>query len=349
MTTFTIGCDPEIFLVSKEGQETVPVSAHGVIPGTKEKPFSVKDGAYQVDGMAVEFNTDPVQLYNGEDIFRHKKDRAFEEFNSKVVSVMGQLSAAVRETNPNYGFNISPVQEFPAEYLEKQPDEAKELGCNPDFNAYTLEQNPRPEGEAVNFRTASGHIHVGWGADIPVDHPDHLQICADFVKTADLCIGLYMTILDPEPRRRTLYGCAGAFRPKPYGVEYRTPSNVWINDKETRKAVFELVRVTIECQQRGYSVSSFVPVYNMDDVRTVINKGDYFKAFEILRAVIRNRRGAGSSLANHIKNVFENRCKLEGKTDEFLKLYPKKDAKKKDSALDDMKWYSTSITAALNG
>lgn len=68
---FTIGCDPEIF-VKKNGR---PVSAFGLVQGTKESPQKTKFGAVQVDGMALEINTNPVDLYN------------FEQFNANIVGL----------------------------------------------------------------------------------------------------------------------------------------------------------------------------------------------------------------------------------------------------------------------
>ena len=150
MTEFKIGADPEIFL-TKKGKA---YSAHGVIPGTKKEPYPVHNGAIQVDGMAVEFNVEPVVL----------NPKGFEVFNEKVTSVLGQMKAKVKEFDNNLSFNISSVQDFPEQLLKDQPEEAKELGCDPDYCAYTLEVNPRPDGEVL-FRTASGHIHIGWGAD----------------------------------------------------------------------------------------------------------------------------------------------------------------------------------------
>ena len=52
-----LGADPEAFVVLKDGG--IPVSAHGLLPGTKDKPFPVEKGAVQVDGMAAEFNIEP--------------------------------------------------------------------------------------------------------------------------------------------------------------------------------------------------------------------------------------------------------------------------------------------------
>jgi len=55
MTQILVGCDPEYF-VKKNG---IFQSAHGLIMGDKKNPQKVRNGAVQVDGMAVEFNIDP--------------------------------------------------------------------------------------------------------------------------------------------------------------------------------------------------------------------------------------------------------------------------------------------------
>lgn len=261
---FTVGVDPEIFL-TLDGKA---VSAYGLIEGSKEKPFPVPSGAYQVDGTAVEFNTDPVPLND------------FTTFNAKMVTVMKELQKAV-SAKGDYKFNISPVQDYDQEYLDSLPDESKELGCDPDYNAYTMEENPRPDGERP-FRTGAGHIHVGWGADIPVENREHHEICAGFVKMLDATVGLFMTCIDRDPRRRELYGKAGAYRAKPYGVEYRFPSNVWIQEKVLRRAVHTLVGKAVNYMEAGYSVST-VTGKTEEQIRYILDNGDAILAKQVLR------------------------------------------------------------------
>lgn len=261
---FTVGVDPEIFL-TLDGKA---VSAYGLIEGSKEKPFPVPSGAYQVDGTAVEFNTDPVPLND------------FTTFNAKMVTVMKELQKAV-SAKGNYKFNISPVQDYDQEYLDSLPDESKELGCDPDYNAYTMEENPRPDGERP-FRTGAGHIHVGWGADIPVENREHHEICAGFVKMLDATVGLFMTCIDRDPRRRELYGKAGAYRAKPYGVEYRFPSNVWIQEKTLRKAVHTLVGKAVNYMESGYSVRR-ITGQTEEQIRYILDNGNAILAKQVLR------------------------------------------------------------------
>lgn len=276
MTIFTIGCDPEVF-VTRKGK---PHSAFGLLEGTKEKPHKTELGAYQVDGMAAEFNTDPVNLtthYNGDSFM-------FETWNERIVSQM----KAIREALPDdCSIRAVPVMDFGQEFLDQQPDEAKELGCDPDYSAYTLKPNPRPDGEAT-FRTGAGHIHIGWGADIPVNNEEHIQICADFVKVLDATVGMLMTYIDREPRRRLLYGKAGAFRPKPYGVEYRTPSNVWINNRDMRKAVWVLTQEAIARRIADTPVSQIIGLETKSP-QEIIDTGDHAAALTALDYIFEKR------------------------------------------------------------
>lgn len=273
--TFTIGCDPEVF-VTKRGQ---PHSAYGLLQGTKDAPFKTRNGAYQVDGMAAEFNTNPVALPHSS---WSSSLGDFEVWNARIVEQMREIRNALPK---ECAIRVEPVMEFGKEFLDQQPEAAKELGCDPDYCAYTLEPNPRPDGEKT-FRTGAGHIHVGWGADIPVDNEEHIEICANFVKTLDATVGMLMAYIDRDPRRRELYGKAGAFRPKPYGVEYRTPSNLWINNRDLRKAVWILTNEAIISQKNQYTPLQICGHHNP---REIIDSGNHVLAADALEEVFENR------------------------------------------------------------
>ena len=202
---FTFGADPEFF-VQKNG---IPVSAHGLIPGDKKNPHKVGWGAVQVDGMALEFNIDPAKGEAG--------------FVRNLKEVMNTIMLMV----PEYQVYDKPVADFGFDYIQGQPDEAKELGCEPDFNAYTMDINPRPNA-ATPFRTASGHIHIGWTGGVDPHDSGHFEACATLAKMLDVYLGVPSLLWDEDDRRRELYGKAGSFRPKSYGMEYRTLSNRWL-------------------------------------------------------------------------------------------------------------------------
>lgn len=211
-----VGADPELFLTYKGGFH----SAHGMVNGTKRRPEKVDNGAVQVDGLALEINIKPA---SDED-----------EFVYSLASVLGQLRAKIPL---DFQFSRAASAEFDINHMMQQPASALELGCEPDYNAYSGEANTRPEAHPT-LRVAGGHLHLGWckGA-LPYDE-DHFLRCQDVVKQMDYWEGLPSVILDKDQKRRQLYGKAGAFRPKSYGVEYRSPSNFWLFDEEYQRLMY---------------------------------------------------------------------------------------------------------------
>lgn len=224
---FFLGCDPEVFVRDKKTKAFI--SAHGLIPGTKAAPHKVPGGMVQVDGMALEFGIDPA--------------RTEDEFTSSIVSVVQQLAAMLPR-----GLELAfcPIANFSQEIINNSPPEALELGCDPDYNAYTLERNPPPHLTDPCLRSAGGHVHIGWGANIPFQHPTHLKDCAALTAELDLQLGAVSLFWDNDDKRRSLYGAAGAFRPKPYGMEYRTLSNQWLLKEELIRFVYRQTIKAVE-------------------------------------------------------------------------------------------------------
>lgn len=141
-----VGADPELFM--KNPNTNMFVSAHDRVPGTKYEPFKVPNGAIQVDGTALEFNIDPAH--------------SVEEFVANIKSVKQTLESYV----PGFNVVAEPVALYDADYwVFEVTAEAKTLGCDPDFNGWTVEQNPPPNAGDKPFRTASGHVHIGWTKD----------------------------------------------------------------------------------------------------------------------------------------------------------------------------------------
>lgn len=225
----TFGADPELFVM--EGDD--PFSAYGMVPGTKEEPHPVEAGAVQVDGMALEFNIDPASTYR--------------EFNMNINTVLRQLKAMIPKDKK---ISKASVVEFSPEIMEVSPKEATNLGCDPDFNAWKAgELNPRPQPprRRPGFRTASGHIHIGWTENQDVHSTNHLNACIRAIRQLDFRLGIPSVTWDPRSsERRKLYGQAGAFRPKPFGVEYRVLSNFWVTRPKYRRIVFREAKKAIE-------------------------------------------------------------------------------------------------------
>lgn len=242
-----VGCDPELFVIGPDGK---PVSAYGMSKGTKAKPEKVAKGAVQVDGMALEFNIDPAS--------------SGEEFSNNIDIVLREMITFIPG---NHTLDARPVAEFSAEYMKTRCAAEVELGCDPDYNAYTGEPNPRPNGK-VNFRTGSGHIHIGWTEGMDPMDPDHFEACRMITRELDYTLGYVSMIWDQDAKRRKLYGAAGAFRPKPYGVEYRTLSNAWVTNEKLRKFIFDIVQKTCNNLEKG---KSFFAMYGGDAQRAIAN------------------------------------------------------------------------------
>tara|TARA_Y100000310_G_C20638524_1_gene792550 strand:- start:1178 stop:1936 length:759 start_codon:yes stop_codon:yes gene_type:complete len=191
-----------------------------MVPGTKADPHKVKCGAIQVDGMALEFNIDPAL---SQDEFVH---------NTSVV-----LTTLRKMVPKDFDFSYEACAYFDQAYIERQPEIARALGCEPDYDAYTGEANEPPDA-SVDFRTAAGHIHLGW-KDPEDEDDDHFIKSMEITKQLDFILGVPSVMLDRDGRsRRFLYGKAGAFRPKPYGAEYRVLSNFWIKSEDMMNWVY---------------------------------------------------------------------------------------------------------------
>lgn len=235
----TVGCDPELFVQPKKPKAN-PVSAWGLIPGTKYDPHKILDGMVQVDGCALEFGIDPA--------------RTAEEWFQRIKSVMGALETLV----PQHKILIQPTAQFDVEYWNRDvPEGAKELGCEPDFNAWTGRCNPKPDTSLIpTLRTAAGHIHIGWCSGKDINDKNHIEDCRLVAKQMDYYVGIWSLLWDPDSQRRLLYGRAGAHRVKPYGVEYRVPSNMWLSHTCLIDWVYYSTRLAVNHLANGKSAEA---------------------------------------------------------------------------------------------
>lgn len=232
----SIGADPEMFLRDRKTGDFL--SAHDLLPGTKDTPHKVDCGAVQVDGVAGEFNIDP--------------SLSSHEFISNIATVQQKMQEIVGE---KYEFVATPTCTFAEEYFKNLPEAVKELGCNPDFNAWTGQVNEKPDGSKTSMRTGAGHIHVGWTKDADVRDSTHFADCQIIAKQLDYYLGLYSLQWDQDTQRRSLYGKAGSFRVKPYGMEYRPLSNVWLRSVKLQNWVYNAtLRGVVDLIENGNRV-----------------------------------------------------------------------------------------------
>ncbi len=256
MTKILVGCDPEVF-VKKNG---VFRSAFGLITGDKKNPQKVPRGAVQVDGMALEFNIDPAA--------------SEEEFCINVQQVLNHMKSMV----PDYEVVATPVAHFTQDYMKEQPKEALELGCDPDYNAWDGSINIKPNAD-LPMRTASGHVHIGWTDGQSIHDGNHVESCNVVGRQMDFFLGLPSLLFDGDKERRIMYGKGGCIRYKPYGVEYRTLSNAWLNSNSLQAWVFRAVQNGMASLMDGQDLSKI-----FGDVQDIINNNRIDEAKAIIEA-----------------------------------------------------------------
>lgn len=234
----TLGSDPEWFL-TKDGK--TPVSAIGKIGGTKKEPLAVagleKGFSLQEDNVTLEYNTPPTSSQS-----------QFVDFQLKI---QGHIKANLKAMKLKPLIQGSAV--FPDSELE-HPN-AWVFGCEPDVCAWTGKPNPRPHSANMNLRSAGGHLHIG----MPDRNYRRIEK-ALLVRVLDLFVGMPLMVIDPDFGRQQLYGKAGAFRFKPYGVEYRTPSNIWTVNAKRMETVANACNMAYGRFLEGYNVPRDVQV-----------------------------------------------------------------------------------------
>ena len=234
--TITVGIDPEFFLFDSKRKEHI--SAHDLVPGSKDKPHKLKDGAVQLDGTAVEFNINPAS--------------SAEEFKHNINSVLSEIRQMIPK---RFEFSFKPSIRYSRRYWDTVvPDKSKELGCDPDFDAFgSNKPNERPNpGKAYEtMRTGAGHIHLGWTkVEDPLDQV-HFWDCQVLVRNLNRWYSAFKPLFDKDRDRQMLYGAGAVFRPKFYGAEYRTPSNAWLNYPNLYDWIFNSVQSVYKSLEDG--------------------------------------------------------------------------------------------------
>lgn len=243
-----IGIDPEIFLRDRSSF----VSGIGKFGGSKDNPLpfgTIPGFALQEDNVALEFNTPPT-----DDCL------TFVKYINTALKELEQRAKA-------QGLKLAIVASAVFPDAELNNDNARRFGCDPDFNAWTMEENQRPNGVDPNLRSCGGHIHVG------VDDWD-MEQKLNLVRSMDLYLGIPSVTLDGSDaakKRRDLYGKAGAFRDKVYGVEYRTLSNFWLRSDKLKKWAFNQSQEAVKFVEAGNRLTE----QDGSLIQAAINDGDH--------------------------------------------------------------------------
>ncbi len=221
----TLGSDPEIFICNAEEI----VSAEGLTGGTKHDPVPISDQGHMIqeDGIALEYNIPP--------------SATVEEFIANHKYVQDYLSVLIAA----HGYKFSRERSAEINPIYLQTEQATTFGCEPDYNVYTKSENVPPDANQ-NLRCVGGHIHIGY----PEPNQDTTE---KIVQAFDIFVTLPAMFKDDDVRRRELYGKAGSFRFKIFGVECRCLSNFWIHSEEDMTWVWNRTIEAVNCVLDGES------------------------------------------------------------------------------------------------
>lgn len=208
-----IGMDAEFFL-KKDGKL---IAASAVIPGEKHSPFKLDNGVCHPDGFSLEVGAPPSDTPEGmiQNLFK-----VLAEVKDKYLDPAGVTIAYTEEVN------VSEMTQYRPEDLQ--------FGCGIEFNAYCSGMiKPRGRSQS-NLRFSGFHIHLGFTKDQDVNFFTFTDMSV-LVKKLD---GLFKPLPTSE-KRESQYGGFGAFRVKPYGIEYRMMDCTVITDKNKLALLLE--------------------------------------------------------------------------------------------------------------
>lgn len=215
-TKLTIGTDTEFALYHRHSHQYIPATAYNT-PGEKGNAVPVVAGRHVIGS--------------------YHRDNISVEIQSLICHSAAELSSNVRELRAEiqsvYTKSIDaaliaiPGARYKKEML--QLPEALEMGCEPDVDAYTGEVIPGPKARDMgSLRTFGAHLHIG-GLD-DTDNEFRMEVVKLLDASIGACLARYEDAMGNSNgrARRRFYGRAGRMRFKPYGLEYRTPSPIWV-------------------------------------------------------------------------------------------------------------------------
>lgn len=273
ISMLTVGADPEVFVINPETGAFV--SAIDKLGGSKIHPRPLDRGiCVQEDNVLCEYN---IPACSTKDSFVAAIEDGLSQCRNLVLAQGLDLFITAQAILPEE---------------EMQEERAYIFGCEPDFDAWNDgEPNRKPNLEEIarerskdyfRFRTAGGHVHLGFREAQKQDRATISTI--KLVKAMDMILGCWSVLMDDEQERRLLYGKAGCYRPKPYGLEYRTLSNFWLKDPELIEQVYHRTRMAY-----------ILGVHYMNDLardgrlcdytKSAINTGNRDKAVYVLTQV----------------------------------------------------------------
>lgn len=241
--------------------------------GSDPELFFVKDGVMIPSTAVIKTETDRVAR-DGFQLELHPASSSCRQIAGNQlrfgIGEAGQMAAAM---GAKISFSLSHIVDTLV--WKTSPKELKQFGCHPTENVH--EKAPhRSSGLRERFRAGGGHIHVG---NLTLNEKKTSSLVT-LVKVMDIIVGNTLVLLDRDPAnitRRKNYGRAGEYRPKPYGLEYRVPSNFWLKHYVLWSLASGLIRNAVTLYRNGRADKLF-KLFKMSDIKRAINTNDFGKA-----------------------------------------------------------------------
>lgn len=292
---YKIGHDAEFF-VYNEASQIIPVC--GLIGGTKRVPKKLPTSkigtTVQEDGVALEVGMHPVGVNSFVEAARRSIEEAGVFARKKKLTIVPFMSA----------------NKFDSNLLLKFP-QAMEIGCSPDRNAWKRGQ--ARQGLSVESlgdnRFTGGHLHfsfpcTGKGEGHRAENGTPTWAIVQMLDALALTFWPHYSKQDQGDRYQW-YGLPGLYREKPYGLEYRTPTNhsVYSNKMLCKLFVDDCASVVQACcELPGTTVRSIYDSIPWVEVANLLDLNKYpedssrlnsphSRALESVMAVLRKHLG----------------------------------------------------------
>lgn len=223
----TFGSDPELFIFNNNK----PYSAIKVLKGDKDNRTKIRNHEFYYDNTMAECAIKP-SLSKEETIANFKE--CFEIYADLVKP-----------------FKLVPLASARFAPEELEHEDARKVGCEKDFCPYLMKQMSPPVNEILNdnLRSCGGHIHIG-SEILKNDGSDPIL----FIYMLDLFLAIPSLWIDKDKSsiiRRKLYGQAGRYRVKEYGLEYRSLSNFWIKSPKLVELIYDICMFSLDFLESG--------------------------------------------------------------------------------------------------
>lgn len=274
MTTFTVGIEREMPVYVNN----TAVPAQLLIPQyTKENPFHVNGGTMHHDCSLLEFTTPPCDSPGSLRSSYNLQKEYVRGTLLKTSDVYRRGADVVGEAVRSITLAESTAATFSQVEFMNQP-ENRELGCSPSRNAYGS-RPIRPEGYADTKRFGGTHLNISTPDTTSAED-------RSLVMAVDIAFAMphMITCNDPddEQLRRELYGRAGEYRRKDFGIEFRVLSSNFLSFYSIAR-IYDALKYLVECDEaylykspEGVDVENIINTMNRPAALQVLNNAPAF-------------------------------------------------------------------------